>query len=132
MRRLISLVVVALILAVVFLRDRIYVRDPLGRVERNGVSAPDARVFINFSNDVLLQERNDTHMVVVQQWNRTPMSPPGLTCIEGIACLTPAVRMVDAQAPPFAPDDSTARTEMSNREVRFTDSDGSRVHVSLR
>lgn len=131
MRRLISLVLVVLILLAVLFRDRIYVRDPLGSVERNGVAVSGARVFINFSNDLLLQERNDTHMVVVQQWNRTPVTPPRLTCIEGLLCVTPADRLLSVDATSGA---STAEgtAQMSNREVTFTDEDGSHVHVTFR
>ena len=129
MRRLIVLVALVLIVLAVVYRDRLFLRDPLARVEGNGAPVSWARVFINFSNDVLLQERNDTHMVVVQNWNRIPATPPGLTCVEGMLCLTPADRIVDAQAPAVA---GGPLAEMSSREVTFTDMDGARVHVTLR
>jgi hypothetical protein len=53
------LVVGALLLAVllVVFRQRVYVRDPLAEVERNGVAQDGARVFFNYSNDVLMEEQ---------------------------------------------------------------------------
>jgi hypothetical protein len=35
-------------------RERLFLRDPLGVVERDGVKEDGARVFINYSNDVLM------------------------------------------------------------------------------
>ncbi len=47
MRRFLVLVVLALIALAVVYRDRLYLRDPLGKIARNGVEQADARIFIN-------------------------------------------------------------------------------------
>ncbi len=127
MRRLLLLIVVVLVVFVVVYRDRLYLRDPLGKVERDGRAVADARVFINYSNDVLMQEEHGSRMFVVQSWNHAATLPSGLTCIQGMMCLAPADRVVDAQAPA-----QQGNAVMSNREVSFTDDSGSRVHIVLR
>ncbi len=126
MRKFILLVVVALIALAIIYHQRLFLRDPLGKVERNGVSVPDARVFINYSNDVLVQEDSGRHMFVVQNYNRLPGSPSGLTCIQGMLCVTPSDQAVPGTT------DSGHQADMSDREVSFTDELGSRVHVQIR
>ena len=126
MRKLILLSILALIALAVVYHDRLFLRDPLGKVERNGVAVADARVFINYSNDILVQEESGRRMFVVQNYNRLPGTPTGLTCIQGMLCVTPSDQAVPGTATP------SEQAEMSNREVSFTDSTGSRVHVQLR
>ena len=113
---------------VVVYRDRLYLRDPLGRLERDGRRVEDARVFINYSNDVLVQEKQGTRMFVVQNWSHAATVPAGLTCVQGMLCLTPADRVVDAQS------EGGAQTTavMSSREASYTDAAGSRVRVVIR
>ena len=119
--------VVLVVLAVVY-RDRLYLRDPLGKLERDGKSVADARVFINYSNDVLVQESQGTRMFVVQNWNRAAATPAGLTCLQGMLCLTQADRVLDVQAA----QGPKTQAQMSDREVSFTDDLGSRVRVVIR
>lgn len=126
MRKLILLSVVVLIALAIIYHDRIYLRDPLGKVERNGVAVADARVFINYSNDVLVQEDSGRRMFVVQNYNRLPGSPAGLNCIQGMLCITPSDQAVSGTADPGK------QADMSDREVSFTDLLGSRVHVQIR
>lgn len=127
MRRLLLLIAIVLVVFAVVYRDRLYLRDPLGRVERDGKQVEDARVFINYENDVLVQERQGTHMFLVQNWSRAATTPAGLTCVQGMMCLTPADRVVDAESPA-----KEGKAMMSNREVSFTDDAGSQVHIVLR
>ena len=126
MRKLILLLTVALIALAVLYHQRLFLRDPLGKLERNGAPVPDARIFINYTNDILVQENGGRTMFVVQNWNKLPGSPGGLTCIQGMLCLTPS-----DQAVPGTPDPGR-EASMSDREVSFTDSDNVRVHVQIR
>jgi len=126
MRRFILLTLVALIALAAIYRDRLFLRDPLGRLERNGVAVSGARVFINYSNDVLVQEDSGRQMFVVQNLNKLPGSPTGLTCIQGMLCVTPS-----DQAVPGLPEPGKEAV-MSNRDVSFTDPVGSVVHVKIR
>ncbi len=126
MRKFILLVIVAVIALAIIYHQRLFLRDPLGKVERNGVAVPDARVFINYSNDVLVQEDSGRHMFVVQNYNKLAGSPSGLTCIQGLLCVTPTDEAVPGTA------DSSKQADMSDREVSFTDELGSRVHVQIR
>lgn len=126
MRRFILLLTVALIVLAILYHQRLFLRDPLGKVERNGIAVADARVFINYSNDILVQEEGGRRMFVVQNYNRLPGAPAGLTCFQGLLCLTPSDQAVPG---PADPDRAAA---MSNREVSFVDSLGARVRVQIR
>ena len=126
MRKFIVLLTLALIALAVVYYQRLFLRDPLGRLERNGVAVSDARIFINYSNDILVQEDSGRRMFIVQNENKLPGSPSGLTCIQGMLCVTPADLAV-----PGTPNPRTQAT-MSDREVSFTDDLGSRVHVQIR
>lgn len=126
MRRLILLITIVLIALAVIYHDRIFLRDPLGKLERNGAAVDGARIFINYSNDILVQEDGGRRMFVVQNYNKLPGSPTGLTCVQGMMCVTPS----DQASPETA--GSANQAQMSNREVSFTDSLGSRVHVQIR
>ena len=127
MRKFILLSTLVLVALVILYRNRIFLRDPLGRLERNGVAAPDSRVFINYSNDVLIQESSGRQMFVVEHGNRLPGTPSGLTCIQGLLCITPS----NAATVPSTPAPGTEAT-MSNREVSFTEAGGARIHIRIR
>ncbi len=128
MRRLLVLVVLGLIALAVVYRDRLYLRDPLGKIARNGVVQDDSRIFINYENEVLVREKGGTEMFVVQHWNGLPATPAGLTCIEGMLCLTPADRVMDVG------EATTGRraAEMTDRAVSFADAAGTKVLVTIR
>ena len=77
---------------------------------------------------MLVREKHGTEMFVVQHWNGLPATPAGLTCIEGMLCVTPADRVMDV-----AEAGSGAKpAEMTNRAVAFTDAAGARVLVTIR
>lgn len=126
MRKFILLLTVALIALAVVYHQRLFLRDPLGRLDRNGVPVPDARIFINYSNDILVQENGGRQMFVVQNVNKLAGSPAGLTCIQGLLCITPSDQAVPGNPEP------RQEAAMSDREVAFTDDGGSRVHVRIR
>ena len=128
MRRLLLLLTLVLIALAVVYRDRLYLRDPLGKIARDGVEQADARVFINYENDVLVREKHGSEMFVVQHWNRLQAVPGKLTCIEGLLCLTEADRVTDVGAASAG----SSPAEMTDRQVAFTDANGSKVLVTLR
>ena len=85
-------------------------------------------MYINYDNEVLVREKSGAEMFVVQHWNGLPATPAGLTCVEGMLCVTPADRVMDVG-------ESTSKrapAEMSNRAVAFTDAAGAKVLVTLR
>src|ERR1700735_633814 len=93
-----SAVLVKRILWIVFLvvmafiwvnRQRVYVRDPLATVYKNGVKQSGVQVFMNYSNDVLVEQ--DAGRTLVQGWNKMPGTPADLTCLRWMACMTDAV-----------------------------------------
>lgn len=126
MRKLFLLITIVLIALAVIYHDRIFLRDPLGKLERNGAAVDGARIFINYSNDILVQEDGGRRMFIVQNYNKLPGSPTGLTCIQGMMCVTPS----DQASSDIA--DSANKAQMSSREVSFTDSLGSHIHVQIR
>ena len=128
MRRILVLLTLVLIVLAVVYRDRLYLRDPLGKITRDGVEQGDAAIYINYENDVLVREKHGAEMFVVQHWNGLQATPAGLTCIEGMLCLTPADRVMDvgATAAGHAP------AQMSDREVAFVDGSGAKVKVTIR
>ena len=128
MRRFLVLLTLALIALAVVYRDRLYLRDPLGKIARNDAEQADAAVYINYENDVLVREKHGAEMFVVQHWNGLQAFPSGLTCIEGMLCLLPADRVLDVGGTGAA----QKPAEMSDREVSFRDGSGARVKVTIR
>ena len=128
MRRFLVLLTLALIGLVAVYRDRLYLRDPLGKVARNGVEQTETSVYINYENDVLVREKGGTRMFVVQHWNGLEAVPGGLTCVQGMLCLTPADRVVNVG------EAVTRRLPavMTDREVRFVGEGGEAVLVTIR
>ena len=109
-------------------RQRLYLRDPLGAVYRNDVKQPHTRVFINYSNDVLVQHGENLQMeeYAVQGWNGVPGVPVELKCLQELACLASADHM------PMSPLAGSTRAQMTNRQVSFTDETNKSVRIVLR
>ena len=124
--------IVGTLLLVVFVavfRQRIFVRDPLGKVERSGVAQDGTRLYINYSNDVLVEDSARHQFVLVQGWNTLPGVPQHLFCLTGLMCWTGADK-----AAVFPMEGVGGRTPavMSAKEVTFVDESGARVRVGLR
>jgi hypothetical protein len=128
-------VVLVLIFAFFFVnRERLYLRDPIARVYRNGVRQSDVQVFMNASNEVLLeQDRGDAiTRTLVQRWDRIPGTPGRLSCVRWMVCMT------SADQAPIVPMQWTGQGNyepnvlMSNREVSFVGGDGAQMLVELR
>jgi hypothetical protein len=118
-----------LVIFVAVFRQRIFLRDPLGKMERNGVAVDGARLYINFSNDVLVEEPGTARRYLVQGWSAVPGVPQILGCIQGLACWTDADH---ASVFPLDGRGAGAKAEMSAKEVTFADETGARVRVQLR
>jgi hypothetical protein len=130
-------IVVALVLVFAFFyvnRERLYIRDPIARVYRNSVKQSDVQVFVNASNDVLLeQDHGDraTTRILVQNWDRMPGSPARLSCVRWMVCMT------SADQAPIVPMQWTGsgtydpNVLMSSREVSFVNGDGAQMIIEL-
>lgn len=129
MRRFLLLgTLVLLILAAVF-RQRIFVRDPLGRVERGGVVEDGARVYINYSDDVLVEEPGTARRYLVQGWSALPGVPKQLGCLTGLLCVTDGD---EAAVFPLAGIGGSTKAVMSTKAVTFIDETGAGVRVTIR
>ena len=124
MKKVLVVLFVVFMVLVAMNRQRLFLWDFLGKVERDDVRVEGARVFINYSNDVLVEEGNTFYLV--QGWNRVPGVPKHLSCLRAIVCWTEADR---AESVPVA---GAAGVAMSSKAVSFTDGSGARVRVSLR
>jgi hypothetical protein len=139
-------VFLAMLALIWFHRERVYLRDPIATVYRGGVEQSGIQVFINGSNDVLIEQDGgpSPYRVLVQQWNQSPGTPTILRCLHWMACLTDADRAAviplagDADAPPTRPHThralaaSAPQVTMTNRETSFTAPDGGRLRIVLR
>jgi hypothetical protein len=128
-RRLLVLIVVVLVVLLAINRQRVFLRDPLAKVKKNGVLVDGARVYINYSNDVLIEEPGEQRTYIVQNWNKIPGVPKEMTCLQGMVCWTDAdhAQMVPLGGASYLPD-----TMMSDREVSFNDGYGVGINVTLR
>jgi len=124
---IVGVVVLAVLLAV--FRQRVFLRDPLGKVERDGVAVAGTRVFINYSNDVLVEDAAQHQFILVQGWNSLPGVPQHLACFTGLACWTDADR---ATVFPVGGTGGRVPAVMSPKEVTFVDESGTRMLVTLR
>jgi hypothetical protein len=126
--RFVLLLTLLVVVLVALNRNRLFLRDPLGEVERSDTRVADARVFINYSNDVLVQAGSQIYLV--QAWNSTPGVPMKFTCMQGLLCLTDQDQ---ATSLPLRVGDRIAESVvMTNREVSFVDGAGMRVRIKLR
>ena len=128
MKKLLLLLTLALVVFIAISRERIYLRDPLGAVYRSGVKQDGAWVFINYSNDVLVQSGGITTIAeyLVQGWNGIPATPVEMKCVLGMACLAQSDH---AAAVPI---DGASNAVMTNREVTFVDGDKAAIQIKLR
>jgi len=94
MKKIILLLVLLFIIFVAYNRQRLYLRDPFGGVTRGtqetGNKEKGAQVFINYSNDVLVENDNaPAYLLVVQRDNHIG-TPVQLKCIHWLVCLADA------------------------------------------
>ena len=124
MKKLIALLLLALIVFVVVERQRVFVRDPLASVLRDGAKVDGEHVYINFANDVLLEHDSPPMLVLLAQKGQPLGVPTKLRCIHWLACLT------DADVATTMPVGGSTPV-MSSKTVAFRDQDGRRWVVKL-
>ena len=127
LKRILIVLTVLLIVVVVIYRQRLFLRDPLGKVERSAVQVDGASVFINYYNDVLI--RNSDGGFYLVQRGSVPGTPAKLTCLQGMVCWTEAdiAKVAPLGGVGYQPD-----VAMSDKEVSFKDGEGAGVRVVLR
>jgi hypothetical protein len=134
MKTILTLLLIASLALLIYNRQRIYLRDPLATVYRNDVQQTGVEVFINYSNDVLLEQDAEPapSSILLQDWNKMPGTPTTLTCLRWIACMTNADQ---ASAIPLAwtgKGKYDPKVFMTTREVSFVDANASTVGIELR
>jgi hypothetical protein len=129
LRKILIIGVLLLVVFVAAFRQRIFLRDPLGKVERNGIAQDGARVYINYSNDVLVEDAAAGKRYLVEGWNGVPGEPKHLACLTALACLTDAD---EAAVFPLRSTSNQLRAAMSPKEVTFADETGAVMKVELR
>jgi hypothetical protein len=129
LRRILIVGTLLLVVFVAIFRQRIFVRDPLGKIERNGVAADGTRLYINYSNDVLVEDPARHQFVLVQGWSALPGVPQHLFCLTGMMCWTDADK---AAVFPLEGVGGKTLAVMSAKEVTFVDGSGVSVRVALR
>jgi hypothetical protein len=136
MKKVLALGLLVFLVFVVVHRQRLFLRDPLASVTRDGVKVDGVRVMINYSNDVLLEDPTAGHrrMYLIQNWNKvaeTPTAP--LRCLQGLACLTDADEAAGAVLVPGTRGRRSPfeGVTMTNKRVEFVDEDGALVGVTL-
>jgi hypothetical protein len=123
-KKLIALLIILLVVFVVVERKRVFVRDPLASVTRSGGKVSGEQVYINFYNDVLLENDNPPMLVMVVEKGQPIGVPTKLRCIHWVACLT------DADAASALPLNATVQS-MSNKAVHFRDENAQPWDVTL-
>lgn len=115
-------------------RQRVFIRDPVATVYRNDVKQSGVQVYINYSNDVLLEkdEEPGAYRTILQNWDQVPGTASDLVCIRWMACLTrddhaPANPLLHIGKGKYDP-----KVTMTSGEISFVDGGGTRVRVELR
>jgi hypothetical protein len=127
MRKLVVLIVVVFAVFAYYNRDRLFVRDPLGFVMRDGTKEKGAQVFINYNNDVLLENDNAPMYFDLFMHGKPVSAPDSLKCIHYLVCLAngyPAPQAIVLQ-------DYKLET-MTKEHVEFRDGEGREVVIALR
>jgi hypothetical protein len=126
-RKFIVLLLVVAAVFVVWNRQRLYVRDPLGSVMRDGAKEQGAQVFINYSNDVLLENYNAPMYVTLIQHGERVGTPAVLHCVAYVVCL------LDADVATLIDVDAGAKvTSMSGKGMEYREANGGDTVVTLR
>jgi hypothetical protein len=131
----ILIVAFLVLLALIFMnRQRVFVRDPLATVYHNDVKQSGVEVFINFSNDVLMERDRDSgsYWTLLQGWNRMPGTPTVLKCLRWMVCLTDADHATVLPMEWSGKGKYNPRVTMTSTEVSFADGDGATMQVELR
>ena len=137
MKKLLLLLTLGLVVFVAIYRQRLFLRDPVATVSRDGVKQGDVRVMINYTNDILLDDASTStrKLYLVQNWNKIAGGPTApLKCFAGLVCMT------DADQASATPVESGSRGKrsafegvtMTSKRIEFVDEHGALVEVTLR
>jgi hypothetical protein len=125
-KKVLLLIVVVVAVFILVYRQRLFLRDPLANVTRDGVKESGAQIFINYSNDVLVENDNAPGYVLIVQHGQHIGAPLRLTCVHWMACMT------DADAATLSQPMDAQVNEMSGKLVEFRDAAGHDTRVTLR
>ncbi len=127
MRKLVLVVLVVVSWFVFTNRERLFLRDPIATLTRNGVKEGGAQIFINYDNDVLIENDRSPMYLNIVQHDQPVGAPDILKCIHYLLCRAREYPAPQALALPGA------RVEaMTPKQVRFRDEAGREVVVQLR
>ena len=124
MKKLIALLFLLLIVFVVVQRKRVYVRDVLAHTTRDGQKVDGEQVYINYYNDVLLENDNPPMLVLSAVSGQPVGVPTKLRCIHWVACYT------DADVPTTVALSGTPAA-MTSKAVSFRDDQSRHWIVTL-
>ncbi|HEV2578439.1 MAG TPA: hypothetical protein VGU25_14640 [Acidobacteriaceae bacterium] len=124
MKKLIALLVLLLVVFVGVERKRVYVRDPLASVTRDAAKVDGEQVYINFYNDVLLENDNPPMQMMLVEQGQPIGIPTKLRCIHWVACLTDADVATTYRM-------AGTVSSMTSKAVAFRDESGRRWMVKL-
>jgi hypothetical protein len=125
-KKFLLLLLIVFVVFVAVYRQRLFLRDPLASVTRDGVKENGAQIFINYSNDVLVENDNAPMYVLIVQHGQHLGAPRQLKCVHWMACLT------DADVATLSEPLAAQVDEMSGKVVEFRDTAGHDVRVTLR
>jgi hypothetical protein len=135
LKKLLALLALALIVFAAIYRQRIFLWDPLATVTRDGAKQSKVRVMINFSNDVLMDDRTqERRRLYLLQDGKAEFSIGFLRCVQYLACFTDADQATNS---PLEAGNRRGRepfegVTMNSKLVEFVDENGDLVKVSLR
>ncbi len=116
MRKAILICLIGLAALLLFARMRLFVRDPLASVSHDGQKEHGAQVYINFANDVLVENDNSPMYVLLLQHGDHVGTPQKIYCLHYLACLT------DADVATLTPGGwNLTVDEMTRRSLRYHD-----------
>jgi hypothetical protein len=124
-KKVLLLLMLIFVVFVVVERQRLFLRDPLGSVARNGVKEDGAQVFINYNNDVLLENDHPPAYVTVVQHGGHIGTPATLKCLHWVACLA------DADVVPLIQPLPASVDSMTNKGITYHDGT-QQTKISLR
>src|SRR5436305_862653 len=106
---------------------KLYVRDPMGAVTRNGTFEDSAQVYVNYLNDVLLVNDQLPKYLLIVQHGQPVGVPAPLSCLFSVLCLAAGYPV-----PQIAPLSGAPAESMSAQQVVFKDENGREVIAKLR
>lgn len=122
---LLALLVAAM--AAFYYRQQIYVRDFRASVTRNGAVEDGAQVFLNLSDDVLLENDNAPMYITLLQHDRPVREPAQLNCVHFFVCF-----VANDGATLIGSDDGARLLQMTGDAAEYRATDGHDAVVRFR